>query len=140
MQKDCVVFVVDVVGGGVACILFLVLFVFCLWCCCLYAVVVVVVARLLVFHVSMVMMYACIYVWLEGLFLRVLLDISRTQLVAGLCVLFFIFCGGGVGHQVVYGRLIGHARRKDFAIINFTTRDAAKECIKSMNGTEFMKK
>lgn len=44
----------------------------------------------------------------------------------------------GVIEKVVYGRLIGHARRKDFAIINFATRESAKKCIKETNGTKFM--
>ena len=41
-------------------------------------------------------------------------------------------------NKVVYGRLIGHAKRKDFAIINYTTRDAAQTCIKETNGTDFL--
>lgn len=47
-------------------------------------------------------------------------------------------CFGPRYCKVVYGRLIGHAKRKDFAIINYTTREAAQSCIKEMNGTEFV--
>lgn len=40
--------------------------------------------------------------------------------------------------QVVFGRQVAHSRRKDWAIVNFTTRDAAQTCIKEMHGTEFL--
>ncbi|CAM9851752.1 unnamed protein product, partial [Choristocarpus tenellus] len=47
------------------------------------------------------------------------------------------FAKYGTIEKVVYGRLIPHARRNDFAIINFSNRDAAKNAIAEMNGTMF---
>lgn len=43
-------------------------------------------------------------------------------------------------HQVVVGNQVGTAQRKDFAIINYSTAEAAKTCIESMHGTDFMDK
>lgn len=60
--------------------------------------------------------------------------IFHTAEAMGLCFVV-LFC-----LQVVYGRLIPHARRKDFAIVNYTNRDSAKKCIEQMNGSSFMGK
>ncbi|CAM9663080.1 unnamed protein product, partial [Ectocarpus fasciculatus] len=46
----------------------------------------------------------------------------------------------GVIVKVVVGNQVGTAQRKDFAIINYSTAEAAKTCIESMHGTEFMDK
>ncbi|CAM9694148.1 unnamed protein product, partial [Ectocarpus sp. 6 AP-2014] len=42
--------------------------------------------------------------------------------------------------KVVVGNQVGTAQRKDFAIINYSAADAAKTCIESMHGTDFMGK
>ncbi|CAM9108751.1 unnamed protein product, partial [Sphacelaria rigidula] len=46
----------------------------------------------------------------------------------------------GTIEKIVYGKLIPHARRNDFAIVNYTDRESAKKCIAEMHGTSFMGK